>query len=66
MTPLRNILDLTTEEAYHLATATLGHELPPLEAIENEDWGRDYVLQTLQQHTDDELARLGLARVRET
>jgi hypothetical protein len=66
MTPPRNILDLTTEEAYHLATARLGHELPPLEAIENEDWGRDYVLQMLQQHTDEDLARLGLARARET
>jgi hypothetical protein len=66
MTPLRDLLDLTTAEAYHLATARLGHELPPLEAVENEDWGRDYVLQTLQQHTDEELAGLGLARVRET
>jgi hypothetical protein len=66
MIPLRNLLDLTTEEAYHLATARLGHELPPLEAIENEDWGRDYVLQTLQQHTDEELAQLGLAKVHQT
>jgi hypothetical protein len=66
MTPPRSILDLTTEEAYHLATDRFGHELPPLEAIENEDWGRDYVLQTLQQHTDEELARLGLVKVRET
>jgi hypothetical protein len=66
MTALRNLLDLTTEEAYHLATAQLGHDLPPLEAIENEDWGREYVLQTLQQHSDEELAQLGLCKVRET
>ena len=39
-----------------------GHDLPPLEAVENEDWGRDYVLQRLQQHSDEDLARLGLVR----
>jgi hypothetical protein len=60
----RNLLDLTTEEAYRLA-AQLGHDLPPLDAVENEDWGRDYVLQCLQQHSDEELARRGLARIQE-
>jgi hypothetical protein len=58
--PLRSIYDLTTEEAYRLVAGHFGHELPPLEAVENEDWGRDYVLQHLQQHTDVELARAGL------
>jgi hypothetical protein len=58
--PLRSIYDLTTEEAYRLAAGHFGHELPPLEAVENEDWGRDYVLQHFQQHTDEELARVGL------
>ena len=37
-----------------------GHPLPPLEAVENEDWGRDYVLQHFLQHTGAELARAGL------
>jgi predicted xylose isomerase-like sugar epimerase len=57
---MRSIYDLTTEEAYRLVHDTFGHELPPLDAVENEDWGRDYVLQHLQKHTDEELASLGL------
>ena len=39
---------------------TESDDLPPLEAVENEDWGRDYVLQHFQQHTDEELAAAGL------
>jgi hypothetical protein len=57
---MQNIYELTTEEAYHLAVEHFGHELPPLEAVENEDWGRDYVLQTLRLHSDEELAAAGL------
>lgn len=57
---VRSIHDLTTEEAYHLVRDQLGHELPPLDAVENEDWGRDYVLQQLLQHDAAELAQLGL------
>ena len=56
---LRSIHDLTTEEAYRLAEH-FGHELPPLEAVENEDWGRDYVLQQLLEHTSSELLAIGL------
>jgi hypothetical protein len=52
--------DLTTEEAYHLVRDTLGHDLPPLDAVENEDWGRDYVLQHFLKHTREELAAAGL------
>jgi len=37
-----------------------GHALPPLDAVENEDWGRDYVLQHFQRHTPEELAEAGL------
>jgi hypothetical protein len=55
----RSIHDLTTEEAYRIVSE-LGHPLPPLAAIENEDWGRDYVLQHLQMHSPEELAALGL------
>jgi hypothetical protein len=55
----RSIHDLTTEEAYRLIEQ-LGHELPPLDAIENEDWGRDYVMQHFLKHSAEELVRLGL------
>ncbi len=57
---LRGIHDLTTEEAYRLASEHFGHELPPLDAVENEDWGRDYVLQKLLEHTAAELLAVGV------
>jgi hypothetical protein len=55
-----SIYELTTEEAYRLVTEHFGHPLPPLEAVENEDWGRDYVLQHFQRHTIEELAAVRL------
>jgi hypothetical protein len=57
---MRSIYELTTEEAYHLVHDAFGHELPPLDAVENEDWGRDYVLQHFLKHTREELAAAGL------
>ena len=57
---MRSIYELTTEEAYHLVADHFGHALPPLDAVENEDWGRDYVLQHFQKHTPQELAEAGL------
>jgi hypothetical protein len=57
---MRSIFDLTTEEAYRIVTEHFGHELPPLDAVENEDWGRDYVLQFFQMHSAEELAAAGL------
>jgi hypothetical protein len=57
---MRSIFELSTEEAYQLVHEHFGHELPPLEAVENEDWGRDYVLQYFQRHTVEELAAAGL------
>jgi hypothetical protein len=57
---MRCIYELSTEEAYHIVREHFGHELPPLEAVENEDWGRDYVLQHFQRHTEAELAEAGL------
>ena len=57
---MRSIHDLTTEEAYRLVAEHFGQPLPPLEAVENEDWGRDYVLQKLLEHTPEELAAVGL------
>jgi hypothetical protein len=60
MNLIRTIFDLSTEEAYRIVSEQRGHELPPLDAVENEDWGRDYVLQHFQRHAVDELAKLGL------
>jgi hypothetical protein len=60
MTNLRSIYELSTEEAYRIVGEAFGHALPPIDAIENEDWGRDYVLQHFLQHTADELARVGV------
>jgi hypothetical protein len=57
---MRAVHDLSTEEAYRLVAEHFGHPLPPLEAVENEDWGRDYVLQHLLQHSVEELASAGL------
>jgi hypothetical protein len=59
---LRSVHDLTTEEAYRIVSERLGHDLPPLDAVENEDWGRDYVLQTLLEHTAAELAAVGVRK----
>lgn len=60
MTALRCIYELTTAEAYTVVANHFGHPLPPLDAVENEDWGRDYVLQHLQQHSEEELKSAGL------
>jgi hypothetical protein len=57
---MQSIHELSTEELYRLAGERFAHELPPLEAVENEDWGRDYVLQCLAQHPAEELKALGL------
>ncbi len=43
-----------------LVTEHFNHPLPPLDAVENEDWGRDYVLQHFQRHSAEELASAGL------
>jgi hypothetical protein len=59
--PGRTIHDLTTAEAHQLLAEQLGREVPPLEAVENEDWGRDYLLQELARLPAEELARLGLS-----
>lgn len=44
-TRLTPILELGVAEAYELLVSRFGlSDLPPLLAIENEDWGRDYLL----------------------
>ena len=56
----RSLLDLTTEEAWRILAEALGEEVPPLEAVQNEDWGRDYLLQKLMSLPADTLRKLGL------
>jgi hypothetical protein len=44
---LTPIVELGVEEAYQILTRRLGVDpasLPPLAALENEDWGRDLLL----------------------
>ncbi len=42
---LRPIVELGVAEAYELLTGRFAQtDLPPLDAIEHEDWGRDLVL----------------------
>ncbi len=55
------ITELGVSEAYDILTRhfdVVG--LPPLDAIENEDWGRDYLLTRLFELPADELAKAGL------
>ena len=61
--PLTPLLELGVAEAYALALRHFGlTDMPPLEAIENEDWGRDYLLSRLAERTDAELSLAGLTR----
>jgi hypothetical protein len=58
---LRPIVELGVAEAYAILSARPGAEdLPPLDAIENEDWGRDWLLSRFEAIPADELAALGL------
>ncbi|MFO0907629.1 MAG: hypothetical protein U0794_04580 [Isosphaeraceae bacterium] len=58
LTPL---VELGVDEVYQLLTRRLGiTDLPPLEAIENEDWGRDLVLSRLLQFSAETLRSLGV------
>lgn len=60
---LTPIVELGVDEAYAIVTERLGQrDIPPLEAIENEDFGRDLLLTRLDERPDAELAALGLRR----
>lgn len=57
------ITDLGVSEAYALLTERLGVDastLPPLDAIENEDWGRDLLLSRFLEISAENLAHAGL------
>ncbi|MCS7166845.1 MAG: hypothetical protein RMI91_08930 [Gemmatales bacterium] len=57
---MRSIYDLTTEEAWRIVKEQLHKDVPPLEAVQNEDWGRDYILQELLKEPPETLIHLGL------
>jgi hypothetical protein len=58
---LISIVELGVSEAFEILTRHFGVEdLPPLDAIENEDWGRDYLLSRFYELPADELAEAGL------
>lgn len=58
---LKPVVELGVEEAYRLLTERFGVlDLPPLDAIENEDWGRDLLLSRFGEIPNEELAAAGL------
>jgi hypothetical protein len=58
------IVELGVSEAYAILTEQFGvRGLPPLDSIENEDWGRDYLLSRFLEIPASELARAGLTRL---
>jgi len=55
------IVELGVAEAYAILTERFGLTgLPPLQAIENEDWGRDLLLSKLAELPAEALAEAGL------
>ena len=59
------IVELGVTEAYDILTRHFGVVgLPPLDAIENEDWGRDYLLTRLFELPAAELAEPGWSPMR--
>lgn len=58
---LTPIVELGVSEAYEILTAHFGvTDLPPLESIENEDWGRDYLLGRFLELPEESLRAAGL------
>jgi hypothetical protein len=63
---LTPIVELGVAEAYQILKDHFGVVgLPPLDAIENEDWGRDYLLSRFLEISDLDLAEVGLRKVEE-
>ena len=58
---LMPVIELGVAEAYELLTVRFGlTDLPPLDAIENEDWGRDALLRRFWEIPAADLAAAGL------
>ena len=55
------VVELGVEDAYELLVERFGAvDLPPLDAIENEDWGRDFLLSRFETIPAEALADAGL------
>ena len=55
------IVELGVSEAYEILTAHFGiTDLPPLDSLENEDWGRDFLLSRFLELPRSALAEAGL------
>ena len=55
------IVELGVAEAYSILVDRFGlADLPPLDAIENEDWGRDYLLSRFLDLPADQLLEAGI------
>jgi hypothetical protein len=58
LTPL---VELGVSEAYAILTGHFGmNDLPPLDSLENEDWGRDYLLSRFLELSRSALVEAGL------
>ena len=58
---LTPVVELGVAEAYAILTERFGvTDLPPLDAIENEDWGRDLLLSRFQTIPAEDLASAGI------
>lgn len=58
---LTPIFELGVSDAYRILTDHFGvTDLPPLDAIENEDWGRDLLLSRFTEMPAESLAGAGL------
>jgi len=58
---LTPVVELGVAEAYELLAGHFAQtDLPPLEAIENEDWGRDFLLSRFQAFPAEALAQAGI------
>jgi hypothetical protein len=56
------IVELGVSEAYEILTGHFGiTDLPPLDSLENEDWGRDYLLSRFLELPRSALAEAGLS-----
>jgi hypothetical protein len=55
------IVELGVSEAFEILTSRFGvSDLPPLDSLENEDWGRDYLLSRFLELPRSALAEAGL------
>jgi hypothetical protein len=59
---LTPIVELGVSEAYEILTERFGvADLPPLDSLENEDWGRDYLLSRFLELPRSALVEAGLS-----